>query len=144
MIECRLSGLRAAAAALLAISAFMSGCADNLRPRKILERSAMEIDRSRTFIYTARAESRGALQGQLPTIAGDVRIVRLDKDDPLGAKVHAAGQVIAPTTGASVHFENAYDGRAFRTLRPGEEAIVEVTPQEGGRALFKDGADALI
>ena len=120
------------------------------RPEEVLARADSAIRNLRSIAYQAEHFTIGTLKygdktALLPPFRGEVKIVRLNDDEAVGAKIAVKGELIRRKPGSrNSTFEIAYDGHRIRKLDKEKQLVYANTPDQTGRTLFLDAQDLIL
>jgi thiol-disulfide isomerase/thioredoxin len=96
-------------------------------PKRILREADEAIRRVQSLSYEAIYQGTGSFSTQSPTSTGQVRLTKLEANNPLKAKLSARGN-FAQTGSAEVQpFQVAFDGKTIKKVRANEKALVYKT-----------------
>jgi thiol-disulfide isomerase/thioredoxin len=101
--------------------------ADTEDPKRILREADQAIRKVQSLSYEASYQGTGSISTYSGTSTGQVRLSRLEANNPLKAKLYARGD-FSPTASADVQaFHVAFDGKSTRKIRANQKALVYKT-----------------
>jgi len=101
--------------------------ADTEDPRMILREADQAIRKVQSLSYEASYQGTGSFSTHSPASTGQVRLSKLEANNPLKAKLYARGDFV-PTASAEVQaFQVAFDGKTIRKIRANQKALVYKT-----------------
>lgn len=101
--------------------------ADTEDPKRILREADQAIRKVQSLSYEAIYQGTGSFSTHSPTSTGQVRLSKLEANNPLKAKLYARGDFV-PTASADVQvFQVAFDGKTIRKIRANQKALVYKT-----------------
>jgi len=101
--------------------------ADVEDPRRILHEADQAIRKVRSLSYEASYQAVGSFSTHSPISTGQVRLSKLEANNPLKARLYARGDFV-PTGSAEVQpFQVAFDGKTVKKIRASQKALVYKT-----------------
>lgn len=92
-------------------------------PKRILTEAAKAVANLQTFRYQASYRSVGAMTTRSPVADGVVQISRLERTNPLKAKLAAKGIYLSAGSDDATRFHTTFDGLIVQRLRSKEKSV---------------------
>ncbi len=119
-------------------------------PNTILAKLDSAISNVKTISYRAEhfvvgTLKRGEFEAILTPSRGEVKIARLENDEPFGARIAVNGELIRTQSNATNSpFLIAYDGVMIRKLDKEKRIVYVNEPDQTGKMLFVSGQDLIL
>ncbi len=98
--------------------------ADMEDPRRILHEAEQAIRKIRSLSYKASYQGIGSFATHSPTSTGEVRLSKLESNNPLRARLYARGDFV-PTGSSEVQpFHVVFDGKTVKKIRVNQKSLV--------------------
>jgi thiol-disulfide isomerase/thioredoxin len=101
--------------------------ADTEDPERILREADRSIRKVQSLSYEASYQGVGSFVTHSSTSTGQVRLSKLEANNPLKAKLYARGDVVPTASGEVQPFLVAFDGTTVNKIRPNAKALVYKT-----------------
>ncbi len=127
--------------------------ADTEDPKRILRAADQAIRKVQSLSYVATYQGTGSFSTHSPISTGQVRLSKLEANNPLKATLSAQGEFVQTGSADIQPFHVAFDGRTISKLRSNQKALVYKTlagndPAERGlgfvTSFFGGGAYSLL
>jgi thiol-disulfide isomerase/thioredoxin len=127
--------------------------ADTEDPKRILREADQAIRKVQSLSYEATYQGTGSFSTHTSTSTGQVRLSKLEANNPLKAKLYAQGDFFQTASADVQAFHVAFDGKTIRKIRATEKVLVYKTlegndPAERGlgfvTGFFGGGAYSLL
>lgn len=96
-------------------------------PKRILREADQAIRKVQSLSYEASYQGSGSLSTHSPISNGQVRVSRLEANNPLKARLSAQGEFLSTGGADAQPFQVAFDGKTIKKVRPGEKAVIYKT-----------------
>jgi thiol-disulfide isomerase/thioredoxin len=101
--------------------------ADTENPKRILGEADQAIRKVQSLSYEASYQGTGSFSTHSPTSTGQVRLSKLEANNPLKAKLFARGDFVQTASADVQTFHVAFDGKTIRKIRANQRALVYKT-----------------
>ena len=108
--------------------------ADTEDPKRILREADQAIRKVQSLSYEATYQGTGSFSTQSPISTGQVKLSKLETNNPLKAKVSARGGFLQTGSADEQPLQVAFDGKTISRIRSGQRALVYKTLAENNPA----------
>jgi thiol-disulfide isomerase/thioredoxin len=108
--------------------------ADTEDPKRILREADQAIRNVQSLSYEATYQGIGSFSTQSPISTGQVKLSKLETNNPLKAKLSARGGFRQTGSADVKPFQVAFDGKTISRIRSGEKALVYKTVAQNNPA----------